>query len=509
MKFTLRNKIITMGVMASLIPVIVLSLLVSSKKQTASAELGKQLETMGRDNISQIASNVRELCKETHQSISESGEGAAVDGGQDVEKVLANSSKLKNLHDNICKIKVGESGYVFVLGGKGNHQGKYIVSKKGERDGENIWDAKDADGKSFVHEIVDKGVKAGISGVDYLRYAWKNKGEDKSRMKISAITYYEPWDWVIGVGVYEDELFQARDSANRILGSLLTVTLIGGAVVLILAVVISFYFSNKISGPLTRAIMTLRESSGNVDMASSQVSEASQTLAQCSSEQAATIEESSSSMQELAAVTEKSAASAKSTHVVASEASRLMEKTNDNATAMDVSMNEIKEASDKTSKIIKTIDEIAFQTNLLALNAAVEAARAGEAGKGFAVVAEEVRNLAMRSAEAAKNTTSLIEETLGRVSSGVRTIDALKTSLNEVAGSSGALLNFVNEITDASAIQAKGIGMINNTFAALSKTTQGSAASAEEGAGAAEELASQAHYMNACVTDLESLLNGK
>ena len=171
-------------------------------------------------------------------------------------------------------------------------------------------------------------------------------------------------------------------------------------------------------------------------------------------------------------------------------------------------MQEISKASEETSKIIKTIDEIAFQTNLLALNAAVEAARAGEAGAGFAVVADEVRNLAMRAADAAKNTAALIEGTVKKVSDGTALVKTTNDAFNEVAGSTAKVGELVGEIAAASSEQAQGIEQVNIAVTEMDKVTQQNAATAEESASASEELNAQAEEMKSFVADLAAMVGG-
>jgi methyl-accepting chemotaxis protein len=171
-------------------------------------------------------------------------------------------------------------------------------------------------------------------------------------------------------------------------------------------------------------------------------------------------------------------------------------------------MGQIASASEETSKIIKTIDEIAFQTNLLALNAAVEAARAGEAGAGFAVVADEVRNLAMRAADAAKNTSELIESTVTKVGDGSSLVSQTNTAFSRVAEDVSKVSNLVGEISAASNEQSQGISQINQAVTEMDKVTQQNAASAEESASASEEMNVQATQMKGNVDHLMILVGG-
>jgi len=190
------------------------------------------------------------------------------------------------------------------------------------------------------------------------------------------------------------------------------------------------------------------------------------------------------------------------------EANTIVKKAGDSMAELTNSMQAISKASEETSKIIKTIDDIAFQTNLLALNAAVEAARAGEAGAGFAVVADEVRNLAMRAAEAAKNTAELIDGTVKRVNAGSELVSRTNSAFGEVAESTAKATSLVGEIAVASAGQSQGIGQLNQAMLEMDAVVQGTAANAEESAAATEELSAMASQMKDFVGDLIAMVEG-
>ncbi|HNY50666.1 MAG TPA: methyl-accepting chemotaxis protein [Smithella sp.] len=259
---------------------------------------------------------------------------------------------------------------------------------------------------------------------------------------------------------------------------------------------------------LDKALHQVLIAADQVAAASVQVSSGGQSLSQGASEQASSLEEVSSSLQEMLSMTRQNVINAKAAKEVSDEAWNSADSGVECMARMSMAIDKIKTSSDATSRIVKTIDEIAFQTNLLALNAAVEAARAGDAGKGFAVVAEEVRNLAMRSAEAAKNTASLIEEAVQNSENGVLINNEVLTNFQDITEKVNKVSQVVAEIAEASEQQDMGISQVNKAVEQLNQLTQQNAANAEESASAAEEMSSQSEEMRSMVAGFKLSRSG-
>ncbi len=304
-----------------------------------------------------------------------------------------------------------------------------------------------------------------------------------------------------------DLMATASKSAEGLAAQSRWITIVMIALSLLVAVVV-VYIVRQINSSLRQAVGELAEGAEQTASAASQVSASSQSLAQGASEQAASLEETSASTEEINSMARKNTENTRSAADLVSQSQQKFVQTNQSLEEMVVAMGEIKTSSDKISKIIKTIDEIAFQTNILALNAAVEAARAGEAGMGFAVVADEVRNLAQRCAQAAKDTAALIEESISRSNDGKNKVDQVAVAIRAITEDSGKVQTLVDEVNLGSQEQARGIDQIGKAVAQMEEVTQKTAANAEESAAAAEELNAQSATLKDIVERLSAMVGG-
>jgi methyl-accepting chemotaxis protein len=301
--------------------------------------------------------------------------------------------------------------------------------------------------------------------------------------------------------------FESSKIHKQVLGDCLSLG-IYMFIFLALGFAILIYFSSRIARPLTNLTDRLNQVSGRIAATANQLSISSQELSKGSTEQASAIEESSSSLQDSTSKLQQNLSNTR-------EATQLAEQVKESATTGNiemeettVTMKEIKKSSDQVSQIIKLIDDIAFQTNILSLNAAIEAARAGEAGVGFAVVAEEVRNLAGRSAQAAKDITEIIEFNIKLSGKGVTVAEKASQALATITSQAKKVNELMDEISAASLEQTQEVEKVNKSLAQIQNVTQQSAANAEQNAVASEELNAQANNINAIMQELSKLING-
>ena len=398
--------------------------------------------------------------------------------------VLVVTIKTNYLVQKISGFKVGKTGYAWMNDQKGNlisHPNPELILKI---------NVNNTSGMEKLAEKMSAG-QSGVIGYDF-----------KGVAKTCGFAPVPVTGWSLGFTQDDDEfmaaVYKIRDGVALL-----------GIIALLAAVAIVIFFARSITRPIMRVAGGLSEASSHVSAASQEVASASEQLAEGASEQAASIEETSASLEEITSMTKQNADNAQEAKTLTDHSNKVVVEASGIMGELTVSMKEISDASGETSKIIKTIDEIAFQTNLLALNAAVEAARAGEAGAGFAVVADEVRNLAMRAAEAAKNTQELIENTVERVHAGGGLVARADEAFNKVRESSSKVDELIGEIAAASKEQAQGVEQINLAVSEMDKVTQTVAASAEESAASSEEMNGQAKSMQEFVGQLLAVVTGK
>jgi methyl-accepting chemotaxis protein-2 (aspartate sensor receptor) len=429
------------------------------------------------------------------------------------------SASLRALKDKIKSIKVGQTGYFYVLDSTpGKAAGTLVVHPA--KEGANIIDSKDAGGREFIKEIIEK--KQGL-----IRYPWLNPGETSPREKVVAYTAFPDWNWVIAGGAYAEEitmdavrlrnryvlfgfvalaafavalmllvrnyvtrpLVEAEGAAERIAEGDLTVTLhtnskdeIGklcGAM-------------NGISGKLSGVVGQVRAGAEHIATATSEIATGNQDLCQRTEQQASNLEETAAAMEQLTATVRQNAENALEANRLAVAASDTAARGGQVVSQVVETMGSINQSSRKIVDIISVIDGIAFQTNILALNAAVEAARAGEQGRGFAVVASEVRNLAQRSAGAAKEIKELINASVEQVEAGSKLVQQAGSTMDEVVSSVAHVTGIMTEISAASQEQNAGIAQVNTAITRMDEVTQQNAALVEQAAAAAASLQEEA-----------------
>lgn len=319
---------------------------------------------------------------------------------------------------------------------------------------------------------------------------------------VGSYNYVPALDWGLVLEIEEDHaLAEVSNLLFIVVALVFTILIIVGIIMIVMT-------QRNITRPLQSAIRSLSTASQEVATASNQVSSSSQLLADGTNEQAASLEETSSTLEEVSAQARQNSENAKRADNVVKESSNMARQWVSSMERMKGAINEIRKSSRETSDIIKSIDEIAFQTNLLALNAAVEAARAGDAGKGFAVVAEEIRNLALRSTEAAKNTSILIEKSQENTDNGVAIADEMGEHLESLREGSEKMEELVSEIAAASEEQTQGISQVNSAVSVMNSQVQSNSANSEETASSAEELSSLGERLEIMVADLAKIIGG-
>jgi methyl-accepting chemotaxis protein-2 (aspartate sensor receptor) len=432
------------------------------------------------------------------------------------------SKNMAMLKEKIKAIKIGDSGYIHVINAApGKAQGTELVHPI--KEGQNVLDVKSSDGRFFIKEMLE--AKEGS-----IRYDWADKEGDAPREKMVEFHTYKPWNWLIVGGTYTEEITrEAGQLRNRY-------ALLGLAALLLFAVILFLLVRSVVSRPLARAeeaaeriaggdldvhleihnkdeiglvlralngisnnlsnvVGQVRTGAEQITTASAEIASGNLDLSQRTEEQASSLEETAASMEQLSSAVKNNADNAAQANQMALAASGIAAKGGEVVAQVVDTMGSINQSSRKIVDIISVIDGIAFQTNILALNAAVEAARAGEQGRGFAVVASEVRNLAQRSATAAKEIKVLIDDSVSKVDTGSKQVEQAGTTMREVVDSVRRVTDIMAEISSASDEQRAGIGQVHEAIAQMDQVTQQNAALVEEAAAAAHALQDQAHAL--------------
>ncbi|MGE4294631.1 MAG: methyl-accepting chemotaxis protein [Campylobacterales bacterium] len=296
------------------------------------------------------------------------------------------------------------------------------------------------------------------------------------------------------------------DEVNQPVYDLRNVALVLGAILLTLIVAGAVWMATRLSKPIIASVEAISEANAQVLTASDQIAQSATALAEGASTQASSVEEVSATVEESTAVNNQNAENAREANILANQANDAAKDGDMKVKNLMTSMTEITEASEQIAKIIKTIDEIAFQTNLLALNAAVEAARAGEHGLGFAVVADEVKNLAGRSANAAKETAGIIEKAITKIKEGNQIARETNEAFAEILDKAKKTSDLIGEIAASVREQAEGMNQIATAMGQIDQITQQNAATSEEAAAASEEMNAQANAMMSSVAEVARIV---
>lgn len=473
-KMGIKQKIIALAVLVAVL-IMTTSLFFTVKN------IKRDLLTANEDKVNQITELVYNIIDSYNQEV--------------IDKKMPLAQAQKMVIEKVASIKYDGKNYVWINDYDDNMI--YHPTLKGNQS-----ELADKNGKKFIAEGTNLAKEKGGGTVSYY---WTKKGQDPSKVfpKISYMRSYPDWKWVIGTGIYVD------DVDNAVQRTFLQILFINIIVMIVIIMIVSLTIVREIVNSMEGITRDLDESSREVSVASSQLDAASQKLAEGSTEQAASIQETSSTLEETASMVKQNRENTQQAAVLAKQSKDYANKSNTEMQKMMTAMDDLKKSSAEIAKIIKVIDEIAFQTNILSLNAAVEAARAGDAGKGFAVVAEEVRSLAQRSAQAAKDTTVIIESNINLSVNGADMAKDVQKSISEIDIQSKKVSELLDEISVATDEQAQGVDQINKAISQMEIVLSSNAQTAEESSSASKALYAQTLTMNDIIARLNDIVKGQ
>ncbi len=347
--------------------------------------------------------------------------------------------------------------------------------------------------------------KVGVELVDAtVNEEWDRIPEIKKRYKRNVISVEKLADQIEKRARKSFE--HCIDVASTTATVLKRIVFMGGIGFIFIVLLGAFWAIRSLTVPIHRVVFRLSDHVNRLGQSANEIASVSMNVAQEVEKQASSVESTSEALEEITSMTHQNVDNVKQVDSLMAENQKVIDQAVKHMRSLKESMDKIIKASTETSRIIKTIDEIAFQTNLLALNAAVEAARAGEAGAGFAVVADEVRNLAMRSAEAAKNTQEIIQQNLDYVQSGSGLVSTAVESFEQIVSVSGKIASLVSEVAEASKEQLAGIDQISNSIQVIDSMTASTSEAANKTAAVSEELLEEARDLETIVKEVEHLL---
>lgn len=470
-KFSIKQKIITLAVSVAVI-------IMSTSLFFTVKNIKESLLAANEDKVAQMTEAAYNILNSFNEEMKAG--------------TMSNAEAKATAMKRIAAMKYDGTNYVWINDYDGNMI--YHPTLKG-----NQFELADKNGVKFIKEGTALAKEKGSGVVSYL---WKKKDATTYSPKISYFRNYPDWKWIIGTGIYVDDI--DKQVFNTFLQILIANII---AMVVVITVVISTIVRDIVIS-MDKITKDLEESSQEIASASSQLDAASQKLAEGTTEQAASIQETSSTLEETASMVQQNRDNTQQAAVLAKKSKEFAGKSNEEMQKMMSAMEDLKKSSGEIAKIIKVIDEIAFQTNILSLNAAVEAARAGDAGKGFAVVAEEVRSLAQRSAQAAKDTATIIDSNIAMSDNGVRIASEVQESVVHIDEQSKKVSELLDEISVATDEQAQGVAQINKAISQMEMVMSSNAQSAEESASASKALYEQTLNMKGVIDELDIVVKG-